>query len=233
VADPAVADRNGRQLGFAALSGLEGLPAPGTRFAYAGPIVSGAVLGTWEHQKLTAEQHSAAAAWTARRVTVELPYRPDLPTAETTRAELAKWEVEETAARIAGNSARLSECRARAEQMTRQLARLSSLPPGRAYPLPVGITRVGTTVWVFIPGELYQSFQLAFRREFPEIAILIATVTNDWQPGYIPPATSYGLGIYQEKIGAVAPGCLEALTAHCVRVVREMLNEGAKESHPD
>src|SRR5205085_7654237 len=50
VGDPAVADRNGRQLGFAALSGLEALPPPGTQFDYAGAVVSGATLGTWEHR---------------------------------------------------------------------------------------------------------------------------------------------------------------------------------------
>src|SRR5437762_357275 len=55
VGDPAVADRNGRQLGFAALSGLESLPPPGTHFEYAGPVVSGAILGPWKHQPTSPE----------------------------------------------------------------------------------------------------------------------------------------------------------------------------------
>src|ERR1017187_5087677 len=42
VGDPAIADRNGRQLAFAALAALEALPAPGLRFCYQGPVVSGA-----------------------------------------------------------------------------------------------------------------------------------------------------------------------------------------------
>ena len=42
VGDAAVADRNGRQLAYAALSALTGLPAAGTRFRYTGPVVSGA-----------------------------------------------------------------------------------------------------------------------------------------------------------------------------------------------
>src|SRR5262249_48535133 len=47
VGDPAVADRNGRQLAFAALASLESLPPAGTRYAYQGPTISGAVIGTW------------------------------------------------------------------------------------------------------------------------------------------------------------------------------------------
>ncbi len=220
--DPAIADRNGRQLGFAALSGLEALPAPGTYFEYAGPVVSGAILGTWKHHPLGEKALIKNAEWSSRRFNVELPYRLDLPTAEATRAELAKWELEETAARIANDTARISECRARAEQMTRQLARLASLPPGRAYPLPVSISLLGGAIWVFTPAELYQSFQMTLRKEFPDHAVIVATVTNDWQPGYIPPAASYGYGIYQEIIAAVAPGSFEALTAAVVREIRAM-----------
>jgi hypothetical protein len=52
--------------------------------------------------------------------------------------------------------------------------------------------------------------------------VIVATVTNDWQPGYIPPAASYGYGIYQEIIAAVAPGSFEALTAAVVREIRAM-----------
>lgn len=222
VGDPAIADRNGRQLGFAALSGLEAIPAPGTCFEYAGPVVSGAILGTWNHRPLSDDASRANALWRTKRFTVELPYRLDLPTAEETRAELANWELEETAARMAGDAARISECRARAEQMTRQMSRLASLPPGRAYPLPLCIARMGGAIWVFTPAELYQSFQVTLREQFPDSSVLVATVTNDWQPGYIPPATSYGHGIYQEIIAATAPGSFEALTAEVVRQIRGM-----------
>jgi hypothetical protein len=224
VGDPAIADRNGRQLGFAALSGLEALPAPGTYFEYTGPVVSGAVLGTWKHRPIEEEARIKNAAWRSHRFNVELPYRLELPTAEATRAELAKWELEEVAARMANNTARVSECRARVEQMTRQLARLASLPPGRAYPLPMSISQLGGAIWVFTPAELYQSFQMTLRKDFPDSAVMVATVTNDWQPGYIPPAASYGYGIYQEIIAAVAPGSFEALTAAVIREIRGRKN---------
>ena len=55
VGDAAVADRNGRQLAYAALSALTALPVAGTRFRYTGPVVSGATLGAWAHEPLSAE----------------------------------------------------------------------------------------------------------------------------------------------------------------------------------
>src|SRR5262249_156424 len=152
-----------------------------------------------------------------------LPYRLELPTQEATWAELTKWEAEETAARAANDTARLSEARARTEQMTRQLARLASLPEGKAYPLPVTACRLGGARGAFTPGALSQRFQVALRSRFPELAVVVATVTNDWQPGYLPAAEVYGYGIYQESIAAVAPGSLEALTEIISREIRDIL----------
>jgi len=206
VGDPATADKNGRQLGFAALSGLEALPPPGTRFEYAGPVVSGAILGTWKH-----EPSPADSTWHQHECTVNLQYRLDLPTVEQTRADLAKWEAEDSA-----------DSRAKAEQMTRQLTRLAALHPG-AYQFRVQILRLGRSLWLFAPGELYQEFQLALRKRFPRFAVVVATITNDWQPGYLPSASSYGYGIYQDVIAAVAPGSLEVLIECVGRDVERLI----------
>src|SRR5581483_5146497 len=109
VGDPAVADRNGRQLGFAALSGLDALPSPGTRFEYAGPVVSGATLGTWRHQPLDPADSARQAHWQSRRFVTDLPYRVDLPTLEETKDQLRRWEAEGAAARAAGDTARVRD----------------------------------------------------------------------------------------------------------------------------
>jgi hypothetical protein len=225
VGDVQVADRNGRQLGFAALSALEALPPPGTYFEYAGPVVSGAVLGSWKHKPVSAEEKNRFATWAARRFVVALPYRLNLPTVDGTKAELTKWEAEEATARAANDTARVSECRARAEQMTRQLARLAAMPNGPAYPYRVSVSRLGDSIWVFCPGELYQTFQTTLRTRFPNVAVVIATVTNDWQPGYLPAASSYGYGIYQEIIAAVAPGALETVIEVVSREIRGLLGQ--------
>jgi hypothetical protein len=223
VGDPAVADRNGRQLGFAALSGLEALPPPGTRFEYTGPVVSGAILGTWKHRPLDPDALERQATWKASALRIDLPYRVDIPTAEETRRELAHWQVEEGSARAAGDAARVRDCRALAEQMTRRLARLAVLPEGKTYPYPVSLVLIGGAVWVFAAGELYQSFQTMQRGRFPEHAVVVATLTNAWHPGYLPPASAYGAGIYQEQIAAVAPGSLEVVTEVVGRAITRLV----------
>ena len=222
VADPAVADRNGRQLGFAVLSCLESLPPPDTRFEYTGPIVSGATLGIWRHRPLDAKSAARRSAWEWRTLTVDLPFRPDLPTIEATRAELARWEADRESARIANDLERMRDCHAHAERANRQLARLAELPAGGTYPYAVVLGRTGTAFWVLASGELYQVFQTTLRAKFPGTAVMIATLTNDWQPGYLPTAESYGHGIYQETIAVVAPGSLELLIESVSRQLGEM-----------
>src|SRR4029077_5200487 len=63
VGDAAVADRNGRQLGFAALSALTALPKPGTHFRYSGAVESGATLGTWMQEPIPFDRQRELAVW--------------------------------------------------------------------------------------------------------------------------------------------------------------------------
>ncbi|MCB0156416.1 MAG: hypothetical protein KDF65_16585, partial [Anaerolineae bacterium] len=76
VGDPAIADRNGRQLAYAALSALESMDPPATDFAYQGPVVSGATLGTWAAVPLTEARQAEVAVFGGGTHTVELPVRP-------------------------------------------------------------------------------------------------------------------------------------------------------------
>jgi hypothetical protein len=208
VGDWSVADRNGRQLGFAVLSALEALPPASTRFVYAGPVVSGTTIGMWKHEPVDAETLTRQAGWRCERFTVDLPYRHDLPTRDETQQQLAHWQAEEAKA---ANPARARECRALVEQARRQIARLTVLPAGKTFPYAVNLWRLGDARWLFVPGELYQTFQVTLRRRFPDSPLVVATVTGDWQPGYLPAASSYGYGIYQDVIAAVAPDALEML----------------------
>lgn len=219
VGDTAVADRNGRQLGHAAMAGLESLSSPGTYFEFAGPVVSGATLGAWEHRPLVANDLNRQTGWKCRSIVVDLPYRIELPTVAQTKSDLAKWETAESAA---SDPITKRDAHAMVEQMTRQLARLAALPEGKSFPLAVELWHLGDAFWIFVPGELYHVFQTMLRARFSRNALMISTITNGWQPGYIPSASSYGYGIYQEKIAAVAPGSLETLIEAVARELRSL-----------
>jgi hypothetical protein len=222
VGDSAVADRNGRQVGYAALAALEALPPAGTHFAYSGPIISGTWIGTWRHELLDEQALSNESIWRWKRQVVDLIYRPELPSIEETDRERAKFEALEREARATGDPARQRECRAKVEQMTRQLTRLKSLPPGKTYPCQVTAGQLGDSLWVLVPGELYQVFQTTLRQRFAPHPVIVATLTNDWHPGYIPAAASYGYGIYQDEIAAVAPGSLETLLESVSRLFGDL-----------
>jgi hypothetical protein len=210
VGDPEVADRNGRQLGYAALAVLEALPPPLTRFSYEGPVVSGATLGAWAHVPLQESELEKLQCWQCRHWTTDLAYRSDLPTLEQTEEELRLWQDREEAARAAGDQAAIRDCRAMAERMTRRLTRLQDLPPG-AFPFPITLWQMGDAFWLAVEAELYHHFQRALRDRFPGVPIVIATLTNGSRPSYLPTADTYGKGIYQESIAVLAPGCLEEL----------------------
>ncbi|HEX3724952.1 MAG TPA: hypothetical protein VHV08_01865 [Pirellulales bacterium] len=209
VGDVAVADRNGRALGYAALAALELMPPPLVRFEYIGAVISGATIGTWDYRALTADQILETEHWQTRRLAIELAIRTDLESSEITAAHLTRWQHDESAATDAGDHARARDCRAQIERMTRQLSRLAALPPGDRVTLHATLWQLGTALWLFVEGEHYQLLQRELRARFSDCPIVVATMTNGWNPGYLPPAEIYGTGIYQETVAVVAAGSLE------------------------
>jgi hypothetical protein len=228
VGDPAVADRNGRQLAFAALAALESLPPPGTHHVYQGPTVSGAVIGVWRHEPVEQRVCESQARWRCQQWSLDLPYRADLPAAGEVRKQQASWQAEEARAREQGDPAAARDCRARVEQATRWLARLGEVPPGAAFRLPITLWRLGDAAWLFVPGEHYQFLQTSLRERFPRRPIIVVTLTGGWLPGYVPTAATYGKGIYQESIALVAPGCAEALVEEIARRIGSEAEQAAR-----
>jgi hypothetical protein len=210
VGNSGIADRNGKILALAALSALEGFPSDRTRFVYSGPVLSGATIGTWRHEPLDPAATQRIAAWNVAQWATPLAYRPDLPTMNQTRREVEYWQCEQERAAAAGRSEEARDCYARIERANRQLWRLAALSPDH-FPLPVTLARLGDAIWLFVAGEHYQSLQTTLRARFPQHPIVVATIAGGWQPGYIPPAETYGRGIYQEQIAVVAAGSAEQL----------------------
>lgn len=215
--DARVADRNGRQLGYAALSALSAMRQPRTRFEYAGPVVSGATLGTWKTEPLSAARTESIRQWATHRFAVPLRYRPGLPTLAEAEAQRAHLEKEEAAARAAGDEASAAQSRALAERQTRILGRLRSLVPGDCFPLQVVLWRMGDACWMGVQGEPYSLLQTELRRRFPSRMLVVGAIANQIGPSYLPPKELYGTGIYQETIALVAPGSLERLIESIAR----------------
>jgi hypothetical protein len=211
VGDVAVADRNGRQLGYAALSAVESLPPAGRRFTYAGPVVSGATLGTWSYVPLAQEACQANARWRVRRWTLELPYRSELPALDELRQQRQLLHEQESEAVRQGNVDQARDFRARVERCDRQLARLSMLPAGKTFPFPITMWQMGPAVWIALESEMYNVLQRELRQRFPQSPLVIMTIVNGSRPAYLPPREAYGKGLYQESIAVLAAGSLERL----------------------
>jgi hypothetical protein len=217
VGDVEVADRNGRQLGYAVLAALESLPPAGTAFEYRGPVISGATIGVWEHRPHTLDEKSTGEIWRRQSFTVDLPYRDDLPTVEATQLEWANWREKESRG---GPLAR--DARAMVERLTRQLTRLAALPPGKSFSYHVTLLRLGGAVWVSVEGEPYNLLACSLRAAFPGIPIVIMTLSSGWRPAYLPTAEVYGKGIYQESVAVLAPGSLETLIESLIANIKAL-----------
>jgi len=209
--DVAVADRNGRQLGHAALAALEALPPADMAYEYAGPVISGATLGIWKYVPAGDDRRRACETWQAREFVVPLPYRQDLPNPDEVKRERAKWEQEEAAAQAAGDTTRARDARAMIERMTRSLKRVGHLPPGDCYPFPVRLWKLGDAVWLALTGEHYNLLQRELRRRFPGTPILVGTVANANDVSYLLDKDSFGKGLYQENVSVLDRGSLETL----------------------
>ncbi len=220
--DTDVADRNGRQLGHAALSAIESLPPPGTDLAYTGAVESGALIGTWTEQALDPQRELEVRLWIRRHVCLELPYRSDLPSVKELESDLTRWSALESAGENAAGTARLNP-RAEAEKAKRFLERRRSLPAGSTYPYPIHLLRVGDAVWISVQGEPYSLLQTELRKRFPKLTLVIASVSGNWSPAYLPPVDAYGSGRYQDRIAVLAKGSLETLIDRITGMILETM----------
>jgi hypothetical protein len=189
VGDSSVADRNGRQLGYAAAAAIESLPPPGTQFVYTGIVASGANLGAWEYQPCDATQRHASEQLTARVSPVELRRKEEIGVVESA-SDATPDSVQER------------------EKALRRRFLSQALGDGPVYAMPLWIWRLGGALLVAVPNEPYSVFQVELRRRFAGTPLLVLGTTNRTM-GYLSPEETYGTGLYQEQQSPFAPGCLE------------------------
>jgi hypothetical protein len=219
--DTSIADRNGRQLGYAGLSSLQGLGPTGTDFVYAGPVVSGATLGTWSRHAFDENRKSLAQRFSTGTFTVDLPLK-ELPSAAELERDLESFTARQAEAYARGNELEARDMGARAERSRRWLGRVHSLPQGSDYPFRYTVWVLGDAVWVTCGGEPYNILQRELRRQFPDLVLMVSPVAGGGPVGYLLPRDRYGKGLYQEEPSCLAPGCLELLTDHIAATISRL-----------
>jgi hypothetical protein len=189
VGDPAVADRNGRQLAYAAAAAIEALPPPATRFCYTGTVASGANLATWAHQPLDPAAQQRCAVIGSATTYVPLQRKTSLTPVDPPAAG-------------AGDPI------AEAEKALRRTFIRAALGDDPVYQMPLWAWRLGDALLIACPNEAYSVMQTAIRARFSGRPVLVLGCTNG-TVGYLPPAATYHSGLYQEQQSPFAAGCLE------------------------
>lgn len=224
VGDIEIAERNGRQLGHAALSALTALPAPGKSFRYTGPVISGATLGRWDYVAASEERVRHTERW--HHVSLDLPllYRDDLKRIEQVEKELAEWSREESEARRRDDTQAAAEARAMIERANRYRTRIATLPEGKFYPFSATLLFVGDVVFISLDGEYYNVLQREIRSRFPQSVIIIATIANGSNLWYLPDRSSYGKNLYQEEVSIVQSGSLELIIESIIETIQRQVS---------
>ncbi len=202
VGDTEVADRHGRELGYAALAALSGMLPAGKRLGRAGTVESGAPLAMWEPT-------SVARPTTLRAVTstVELPMQP-LPT------------IDQLAERWSGiDPVSLEERLRRARSLRATYGGATSLR------YPVWCWMIGDSYLVAHPGEAYSALQTELRRRYGS-AVAVLNLSNG--PGffYFPTEGAYSTGAYQAWQTLVDRDALPALIETASSLIARLRENG-------
>ncbi len=185
--DPEVADRNGRELGHAVLSTLEGMVKPGTQLVYTDTIESAAPLAIW-----TPEPDHISSSVEATIHTVEVPLKP-MPTVEEIEQKMLQ-----------------SDDRAMIERLKREREVRQTAGHEETVRFPIWLWLAGDTLFLGCPAEPYTLLQRHLRLHFVERAVCVMNVANGWY-GYLPPRELYDKEIASVHQTPFAKGSLEFL----------------------
>jgi hypothetical protein len=189
VGDVAVAEKHGRQLGFAILSALESLVTPGNQLQFRGVKKSGADLGPWDEVPAP-----AATAFAAGVNQFDWPIRDGLATTVQLRANL---ETETDNAEV--------------ERIGRRIKIRELLGEGASLDVKCWTARFGNILLVAASMECYSQMQRDLRAAFPEFTIICINICNGWA-GYVIPEADYAIPtLYPGWQTPLAPGIFEAM----------------------
>lgn len=201
--DPAVADQNGLEIGYAVLETLAStLPAQST-LVFGDIEQSGAPLGRWV---LAAKEASSRVATDYARV--DLAYY-NLPSLE----ELDN-DIENTVDAYA------------LERLHRRRQLRAEMGNGHRREISIPVWLIGESAIVALPAEAYSDFQQLLRAKFPSLAIIVLNVANGYF-SYLPPEASYDVpDLYQVRVALFERGCMEKTLASTEQTIKKLSGNG-------
>lgn len=186
----------GRQLGYAVLSVLEGMLPPGQQLEYNGVVESGAPLACWK----TAPAPENKKLYT-RLLEVELPLKEDLPSMQELRRQLDNCDD-----------------RVLAERLTRKIRVRRNVGDGPSAKVLLWVWSIGDCLLFASPNEAYSVLQTTLRDHYSSHAVAVINLANGAASGYLPPAELYQKDIYQVWQTPFAEGGLEELIDECINI---------------
>ena len=224
VGDTAVADSNGRRLGFAAAGAVESVLSAGTQLEYDGPIISGATLGAWKRTKLDPSADGRPFVLRSRTLHIDLPIKPhESPADLQARHDQATRDLE--AAQAGGDPPAIRNATAMRERARRRLLRGPTLPQGGTIPFDLYLWQIGDAFVVAVPAEPYSVLQTELRSRCPDHPILISVVTNGTL-AYLLPRDLYGKNLYQDWVSFPGAGGLELVLETATAAIAEWAAAG-------
>ena len=194
-----VADQNGRELGYAALSVLSGMFPPGQQLQYQGVEESGTPLGIWRLTPRT----DVSTQLSGRFLTTQFPLLP-FPSREELEAQRAA-----TTERFA------------IERLDRSLARRAQIGDGPEGDFHFTVWQIGEAFLVSTPAECYSKFQIDLRRQFADTTVAVINL-SDGTTTYLPLPESFGRDVYQARIAFYQPDALARVTKMAGEAMAEM-----------
>lgn len=196
--DCKLADRYGRQLGYAVLATLESMLGPESKLTLSSVVESGAPLALWRE-----ERTDISKALVVKMIEVALPLKP-MP---------SLLEIE--------NEWSLCNDRVLKERLGRKRGIRKVVGDGNSVLMKVWIWQLGTGLIIGQCNEAYSQFQLAIRASLSSHAVVVMNLVNG-SIGYLPPAELYKEDIYSVWQTPFENGSLELLTQTVISKIHQM-----------
>lgn len=222
VGDIEVADKNGRSLGFSAMSIFETMAAPGKDYHYIGPVVSGATLGIWEYFSQDTLRLKKTTIFKCVEKHVFLPMKK-IKNKETLLSEIENLKINLEKSKNNDEALKSRDYEAEIERNRRWLKRIETLPKNRKYKFMYTVLQFGDAFWIFCGGEPYSEIQSILRDKFKNYAIIFSPLSGP-NVGYLFPENRFGLGLYQEEASIFDEGHFEILVSSIQTTIEELID---------